>query len=172
MRNRAIYTYRQTPFILVFKILWLEVFFLAFFLLSTALFNYFDLEERFWGPLSALFVKNAALQGLNIIVIIYFILDWYNRRYTVDKGQIIKSRGIIRKFFESWDIGEIQSVKVRQGLLGRLFNYGTLQFHILLIDESVYFKYVPRPHEFAALCERKKQKKSAGPVKEAMSINR
>lgn len=148
------------------------MFFLVIFLISTALFNYFDLEEQFWGPLSALFVKNAALQGINIIVIIYFILDWHNRRYTIDKGQIIKSRGIISKRVETWDIGEIQSVKVRQGIMGRLFNYGTLQFRILLIDASVYFKYVPRPHEFAALCEKKKQRKSSGPVKEAMSHHR
>lgn len=171
-RDEAVYIYRQAPVILVFKILWIEFFFLALFLLSTALFNYFNLEEQFWGPFSALFIKNVVLQVFNIFLIIYIILDWYNRRYTIDEGQIAKSRGIIRRRVEAWDIGEIQSFKVRQGFIGRLFNYGSIRFHILLIDAGVYFKYVPRPNEFAALCEEKKQQKSSGPVKEAISSNR
>lgn len=162
--NAQNYVIRRSPVVLVYKIIIIELIFLVLFFGVSAIFNFFDLEEVFWGPLSALTIINFSIQFINIIVILILLLAWINRKYIINKDQVIKSRGIIRKRTDAFDIGEIQVAKVRQSILGRIFKYGHIDFQLLFVEEIIKFKYISKPHVVADLCEKLKAQKPEGPM--------
>ncbi len=158
------YVIRRSPVVLVYKIIIIELIFLVLFFSVSAIFNFFELEQVFWGPLSALAVINFLIQFINIIVILLILLAWINRKYIINEDQVIKTRGIIKKRTDAFDIGEIQVAKVRQSIPGRIFKYGDIDFQLLFVEEIVHFKYISKPHVVANLCEKLKAQHPEGPM--------
>ncbi len=163
-KNAQNYVIRRSPVVLVYKIIIIELLFLVLFIGVSTIFSYFEIEDIFWGPLSALTVINFLIQFINIIIIIIILLAWINRKYIINEDQVIKTRGILRKKTDAFDIGEIQTAKVRQSIPGRLFKYGDIDFQLLFVEEIVKFKYISKPHVVADLCEKLKARHPEGPM--------
>ena len=99
----------------------------------------------------------------------YVVLDWLNEYYEIRSDRFIHRKGIFSRKDEEYPFVNIESVKLSQGFIGRLFNYGTLELfefkpikyrtmylihnparylHILesLMPEATVEKEVPREH--------------------------
>lgn len=171
-QSKEKYIFRRSAVILVFRIIIIEILFLLFHMGMNFVFYYYDIGEILLGPFELRLVFFGLLHLVNVLIVIYFILEWVHISYVITKNEIIKLRGIIRRKSDTYDIGEIQNIKVRQGIVGRIFNYGTISFKIVLIEKRVKFEYISDPHKVAGLCEKFKLSASKGPLSEIIPEER
>lgn len=56
----------------------------------------------------------------------YRFLDWWNEKYVVTNHRVVQIEGLVnRRTFET-ALEQVNEVQMTQGMLGRLFNYGTI----------------------------------------------
>jgi membrane protein YdbS with pleckstrin-like domain len=66
---------------------------------------------------------------VKIIITLFVVLYWLNAYYEIWPNSIIYKRGIIWKKEEKFPFGHIRSIKVEQGVFGKIFCYGTLSLY-------------------------------------------
>ena len=84
-------------------------------------------------------------------MIIIVVLDWVNRYYELRPDEIVQISGIITKREVEYPYGNIQSITVIQGLMGRICNFGTIDIYIPTLWNDLYFTEVPDPHKFVEI---------------------
>ncbi|MBI4836396.1 MAG: PH domain-containing protein [Candidatus Abawacabacteria bacterium] len=72
----------------------------------------------------------------------YFWLEWYNKCFFIQQDELIYHAGVFNHTELNFSLGRIQSISLSQGLLGRIFGFGTLRvfFHL---GEEVYLRDIP-----------------------------
>jgi uncharacterized membrane protein YdbT with pleckstrin-like domain len=85
---------------------------------------------------------------------IYLILSWFYNYHILKSKHIIVKKGIIFSDEENFDMEELQSVKVHQGLFGKIFNYGTVELHDAEINKRIILKNVTDPYQEADYIEK------------------
>jgi uncharacterized membrane protein YdbT with pleckstrin-like domain len=103
-------------------------------------------------PLGALrdlrwFVVLALLLALFVYLDIQYII-WRSESYTISDQRVLLRRGVIGKFSRSIGISRVQDVTTSQGLLGRVFDYGTVEIESAGKDGAEVLNYVPDPQDF------------------------
>ena len=146
------YYVRQSIFILIIRLILGEAFIgLLFFLVrfpvitNTEPLNFYYLS----GIAYALVV--AAIQIANIIIILYINLTWLRTTYTVRQKDIIVHRGIIHVTEVEYSTERIETVNVDQGIIGRIFNYGSVRVFNPVLKEDVVLENIPSPYLYAAV---------------------
>jgi uncharacterized membrane protein YdbT with pleckstrin-like domain len=86
---------------------------------------------------------------LQIVLIYSVLLHWLNKRYYFETTHLIVRRGIFNTTERIYDLTNLKSLSVSQGLFGKLFHYGALEIVIASpsITESVYLSEVPNPRK-------------------------
>lgn len=86
---------------------------------------------------------------LQIFLIFTVLLHWLNRRYYIDTSQLIARKGIFTTKERIYDLKNLKSVVVTQGVIGKLFHFGTLSILITApnLTEEINLSEVPNPHE-------------------------
>lgn len=119
---------RESLFFLTLKLIFLEFFFGLFFLFSTAILDFFELNSQ--DPLGNVFSLESLLMlsvvVLQIILTIGVVLSWLYSYYELSTEQVTQHRGIIRLKKKSLYFREVQEISLQQGLMGRIFNFGDL----------------------------------------------
>jgi uncharacterized membrane protein YdbT with pleckstrin-like domain len=103
-------------------------------------------------PLAALhdlrwFVVLVLLLGLLVYLDIQYII-WRSESYTISDQRVLLRRGVIGKYSRSVGIARVQDVTTSQGLLGRVFDYGTVEIESAGKDGAEILAYVPDPQGF------------------------
>src|SRR4030081_917945 len=103
-------------------------------------------------PLAALhdlrwFVVLVLLLGLLVYLDIQYII-WRSESYTISDQRVLLRRGVIGKYSRSVGIARVQDVTTSQGLLGRVFDYGTVEIESAGKDGAEILAYVPDPQDF------------------------
>jgi uncharacterized membrane protein YdbT with pleckstrin-like domain len=103
-------------------------------------------------PLAALhdlrwFVVLVLLLGLFVYLDIQYII-WRSESYTISDQRVLLRRGVIGKYSRSVGIARVQDVTTSQGLLGRVFDYGTVEIESAGKDGAEILAYVPDPQGF------------------------
>ena len=103
-------------------------------------------------PLSAVrdlkwFIILAVVLGLFVYLDIQYII-WRSESYTITDQRVLYRRGVLGKFTHSVGISRVQDVSTAQGILGRIFNYGTIEIESAGKDGADVFTYVPNPESF------------------------
>jgi uncharacterized membrane protein YdbT with pleckstrin-like domain len=93
------------------------------------------------------FVILALLLGLFVYLDIQYII-WRSESYTISDQRVLLRRGVIGKFSRSIGIGRVQDVTTSQGLLGRVFDYGTVEIESAGKDGAEILSFVPNPDDF------------------------
>lgn len=94
---------------------------------------------------------------IGLIIIIWIFIDRQSKKYTITNRRIIVRRGIIAKNTDEVEIKDIKSINVRQGVIGRMFNYGDI-----LIGSAghagieINMPGVDKPHEVKELIRKQK----------------
>lgn len=63
---------------------------------------------------------------LQIFFIYTILLHWINRRYYINASHLIVRKGIFTTKERIYDLKNLKSITVTQGVFGKLFNFGTL----------------------------------------------
>ncbi len=82
-----------------------------------------DITFMFLLFLSSLYVIQA-------IIVSIFIEKWSHRYYFIDKDKMIEIKGVISRKERIYELKNVKSVKLDQGFLARIFNYGTVYITI------------------------------------------
>jgi uncharacterized membrane protein YdbT with pleckstrin-like domain len=93
------------------------------------------------------FVILLVLLALFVYLDIQYII-WRSESYTISDQRVLLRRGVIGKFSRSIGIGRVQDVTTSQGLLGRVFDYGTVEIESAGKDGAEVLAYVPDPQDF------------------------
>ncbi len=81
---------------------------------------------------------------------LFIVLEWLNEYYEITPTKIFHRRGIVWRRENTYDLSHdksdrITSIGIQQGLLGRLFNYGTLFFYDRGVYKYYYMHYIHNP---------------------------
>ncbi len=91
------------------------------------------------------------LISLKTGVMIFVIIRWLNEYYEITPKEIIFRRGLFFKKEELNTLDHIGSIEIDQGLLGRIFNFGTIKlfnwasekyFSLYLIHNPMKYHYI------------------------------
>jgi uncharacterized membrane protein YdbT with pleckstrin-like domain len=93
------------------------------------------------------FVVLAIVLALFVYLDIQYII-WRSESYTISDQRVLLRRGVIGKFSRSIGIGRVQDVSTSQGILGRVFDYGTVEIESAGKDGAEVLAYVPDPQDF------------------------
>lgn len=85
-----------------------------------------------------------------ILLTLFVVLEWLNEYYEITPVKIFHRRGIVWRREDAYDLSSdksdrITSIGVQQGLLGRIFNYGTLFFYDRGVYKYYYLYYIHNP---------------------------
>ena len=86
-----------------------------------------------------------------IFLTLFIVLSWLNEYYEITPTKIVDRRGILWRKEDVYDLNprdpavRISSIGIKQGLLGRIFNYGTLFFYDRGTYKYEYLHYIHNP---------------------------
>lgn len=79
---------------------------------------------------------------------ISIIINWLEEYYEITPDEVIHKRGLFFKKEERYPLEHIRSIGLSQGILGRIFNYGTLTLHNWLKDRYIYLYLIHSPTKY------------------------
>ena len=117
--------------------------------------------------LHLLHVNITDFYGVSIIDIIYFIiitiaeltlgtyiiLSWANEEWEIKEGVIFHRVGILHMKEDAYSLKHIGSTTLNQGLLGKIFNYGTIKIFSPYLKRDYYLTNIPKPREIVKMLE-------------------
>ncbi len=99
-------------------------------------------------------VKIAALIGFVLLVCVktaltfYIIADWVDEYYEISSHTIRHKWGILFKHEQENMLEHLATVKLEQGILGRIFNYGTLTLYNWASEKEFVLYLIHSPHKY------------------------
>lgn len=140
---------RQSISFLLLKLLFVDLltalFVIVFFssIFAPQLTNEFKIEIVSFNKLyfGLLFVVKTFLT-------IFVVLQWLNEYYEITAERINYRRGVLWRSEDSHDFLDIKSLKLQQGMLGKVFNYGTIQFFDWKERETKTVYLIHNPHRY------------------------
>lgn len=66
--------------------------------------------------------------------------------YEVRPGKIIYKSGLFSRKEQEFDCAQITKVNLTQGIVGRLFNFGTIDLYVPTTNEWFALSNIPNPH--------------------------
>ncbi len=142
-------TIRQSIFFLVLKLFVLEFFAAAclvtyyIFVISSGLIQRIPTEIAVFNlPIFLLAVL------IKSIVMIYVIVLWLEEYYEITTNEVYHRKGFIIKREERFTLEHIGSLKMEQGIFGRIFNYGTLKLYDWANEQDIYLYLIHNPLKY------------------------
>ncbi|OGE33680.1 hypothetical protein A3C59_00915 [Candidatus Daviesbacteria bacterium RIFCSPHIGHO2_02_FULL_36_13] len=141
-------TIRQSIFFLLLQLIVVEILTVAvaFVFFSSALFP-ISFETKVW-MLSYNGVYLILLASLKIGFSGYVILLWLNNYYEVTTEMITHKTGIIWQKEQGFKVTHIKNYGIRQGIFGRVFNYGTLYFYDWFLKQEYTMYLIHSPKKY------------------------
>ncbi|MDO8269157.1 MAG: PH domain-containing protein [Candidatus Levybacteria bacterium] len=142
-------TIRQSIFFLVLRLLTIEA------IATTAVIVFHTL--LFTPQISDRIGSNIALFNIPVFIllvliktsfVIFVIAQWLNEYYEITAKEVIYRRGLILRREEQHKLAHIGSVRLEQGFLGRIFNYGTLKLFNWTIERDVVMYLIHNPRKY------------------------
>ncbi|HEV8344041.1 MAG TPA: PH domain-containing protein [Candidatus Binatia bacterium] len=112
--------------------------------------------------------KEAGSVMLLLVAIAFFLSAcWskFSNRFTVSDSSVSATYGLLSQETHEIDVQDIQDLVLRQSLMGRIFNYGTIEFSSAGRDAAeVIFAGVPDPKSVKQLVSDLKHQIPRGQV--------
>lgn len=98
----------------------------------------------------------ASLYVLQLFIIMSILLRWLTKRYFIDKSNLIELKGIFTTRERTYDLKNLKSVIVDQGIMGKIFHFGTISIAITApnLTEKIVLFEIPNPQETERLIKK------------------
>ncbi|HEX6887710.1 MAG TPA: PH domain-containing protein [Candidatus Nanopelagicales bacterium] len=93
-----------------------------------------------WGGILALLV--------GLVLLLTAFVQWWSEHYLVTNQKVMKISGIVRKSAEGSALEKINDITIRQSVLGRWLDYGTLTVLTAADESNLHYTTMRRPMEF------------------------
>ena len=94
------------------------------------------------------------LGTLNIIILFYFWISWKWETYICSPDSLIHSYGVLFRTKEFHSLENINTIAVKQGIIGLIFRYGNVRMYSPFSEEPYRIKEIPNPFQTAEEIER------------------
>ena len=138
-------TIRQIIFFMLLKLIVIEL----FSLLTIVAFLYFMPQVPFVND--SLFFSIPILivaEIIKSIFVFYVIFQWLEESYEITPVHVIHKRGYLIKREDKFIFEHIGSVEIEQGVLGKIFNYGTLKLYNWAKEEFILLYLIHNPIKY------------------------
>ena len=104
------------------------------------------------GPSTGL-MAIIVLTIIESVLTIYVVLEWVSEYYEISPHDITHKRGVIFKKVDRYGIQNIKQVVVEQGVLGKMFRYGTLNLFDWRLSKCAELYAVHNPMRYMKILE-------------------
>ena len=109
----------------------------------------------YWLPflLALLFIWTIFIP---ILIVVYIVLHKNSTKFFVTNKRVAARMGIVSEVFKASTFKHITSIKVRQGLIGKIFDYGDVIIDTAGTGSGVAFRWgsIPNPIKVKNLIEQ------------------
>jgi len=143
---------RQSISILIIKLIVVDIF-AAILVGVVYVFLNFGEVGSYLGidPTAATFIVFASLAFIKLSISWYIVLDWISEYYELRPTCIIYRHGIIFTKEEKINFTDIRKIAVKQGLMGKFLNYGTIEVYDFLMQKSLNAYLIHNPLRYENL---------------------
>lgn len=104
-----------------------------------------------WYGLTLLFI----LSMIQMVVIIIAVLRWFNNYYEIHEHEIIERRDLFSIHENTHSFRNFSAISITQGIIGRIFNFGTIKLYHPLLGHSITMKKISSPLKFERMLKEK-----------------
>lgn len=145
---------RQSIFFLLLKLIVLElVFALMFFVFVVFLVSSSFSSEVILRVISSILLVFVPLALLKMLLTLYVVLLWLNEYYEIKPDLICHKRGIFWRKEEHYPTRQIRAIKLEQGALGKLFQYGTITLYDWDLSKYATLYLIHNPIKYMRVLE-------------------
>ncbi|MCX7956240.1 MAG: PH domain-containing protein [Patescibacteria group bacterium] len=146
------YRLRQTFVLPVFKIIMVELIIIIInFLTRFISFNYLgDFLNNF-----IIFIEILIIQLFNIYLVLKIIFSWISYEYIIRDDEIIIRQGLLITKEITYEIANLQSMIINQGLFGKIFNFGTIRLYNPVLKEEIFIENINNPNFYGDFIQKK-----------------
>jgi uncharacterized membrane protein YdbT with pleckstrin-like domain len=83
---------------------------------------------------------------LGIISLILAIMNASSTEFAITNKRVILKTGVLKRKFIELQLNKSEGLRIEQGIIGRIFNFGTIKITSAGVTED--FKYLTKPFEF------------------------
>ena len=101
-----------------------------------------------------LLIFNGVKVVIELILILYLLLQWTGSRYFITPKHIIKQTGILKEKEEVYHFDNIRSISVEQSFLGKVFDYGDITLKTSAsggYQDDVVLSGIDNPHKYETI---------------------
>jgi|GEM_PF-1402612 len=91
---------------------------------------------------------------LKTLLMFYIIMQWLNMYYEITPDNIIYRNGFIYKKEQGNSLDHLASLRLEQGMLGRIFNYGNLTLRNWAVGKDVVLYQIHNPKKYYTILQR------------------
>ena len=84
---------------------------------------------------------------------IFIIIQWLNEYYEITTKEVVYRKGLIFKKEDRHLFEHIGSVKLEQGIFGRIFNFGTIRLFNWTREKNMYMYLIHNPSKYINILE-------------------
>ncbi len=121
---------RQSKVLLGARMVVVHFIFFVLYLLFLAVFE----DRSTWFRIQGFLWLNL----VEVFVIFYAAVRWHNHYYLVRPDKILTSRGVFLRRQRFFAIKNIEAISVKQGVVGRLLNFGTLHLYAPTLNHRIH----------------------------------
>lgn len=160
---------RRSPIILLFKMLALTAFIaLVYFIYGflQALFAGVALSDTALHP-ALIFLIALSTEALMMIII---FLRWVYKTFELKDSELVSHAGLVIKKSQIYPLLNIQSVEVKQGVLGVFFHFGTIKLYNPMWKKDVELTNISDPEKHAIILRKILEKNTEKIIKSQVVI--
>jgi uncharacterized membrane protein YdbT with pleckstrin-like domain len=129
---------------LVLLVLLIEISLFGLFFFVEWIIGLSNIELQYIGPILQIFAL-----PIELFATIALIYQWSSVTYELRDNEVTVRTGLIRRTEQSYPFNNMQSVTVRQDIIGRLVRAGTVSVFIPTLGQELTFHEVENPQDFA-----------------------
>lgn len=149
---------RRSTYTLLFKIILAEFLTEILYLSIGALINFASAGNPNINVEQLRFSLGLIMTAIGLGLFIAIISLWINEGISVDNDEITYKNGVFNSKVSTYPYANIQRVTVEQSVIGKMFNFGTINLYTPLLGQDLVFHEMPSPHELAAIIKQKLNK--------------
>lgn len=144
---------RQSISILLFKLIILDI--------IAAVIAIFYFSSVTFAPNTSIIAGIISFNALYFILLgvikifftVYIILSWLNEYYEISPHRIVHRKGFFKRDEEEVKFTIIKALKLYQGVVGRLFNFGTIELYDERRNKRLELYLIHDPHRHVKIIE-------------------
>lgn len=146
---------RGSIFVIVSRIILIVVLFSTLRLFIRIPFVMFEINSE---TILQMFSVNTIIALISVLVeialVLFVTLTWVHEHYEIMPGQIIRRRGVLVVKENVFTFDRIQTIDIFQGLMGKIFNFGSLTIYNPALDRKIILYNIDNPVRYKDVIEQ------------------